>query len=321
MQPDAKAGGSPLQTLHHIPGRKRRVRFAFAQRRILPDMQQMNQFVPDAANVFLKHGPAVLKIIALTGLKPLLEDKKAAFKGGGEVFDGVGHTRHGFPHHGHAVSFQKLTGPGGHKLLKVFGVPPHLLAQGVPLGGALEGVLKHVVVDGLDEEVRRAEAQAVDGDVHVPVPGDHDHLRIRALAAHPLQQGEPVHAGHTDVADDQREGMGGEKVQRLGRTRGALYLIAEIPDQGFEHAADAGFVVNEQNAEGSVHACLSFLPCGETFAFRPHECAGGKAAFFQLIALQGKSGLSAVRRPRLRRPFPRAPRPVRSSGFSRTVFV
>ena len=37
-------------------------------------------------------------------------------------------------------------------------------------------------------------------------------------------------------------------------TLGGVDVIAEIPDQGPEDMADAGFIINEQNANGSVHA-------------------------------------------------------------------
>lgn len=49
-------------------------------------------------------------------------------------------------------------------------------------------------------------------------------------------------------------GIGGERLQRFAGALGGVDVIAEIPDQGPEYMADAGFIINEQNANGSVHA-------------------------------------------------------------------
>ena len=43
--------------------------------------------------------------------------------------------------------------------LQMFGVAADLFAQGVLFGGTFQRVLQQVVVDGLGDEVRRAEAQ------------------------------------------------------------------------------------------------------------------------------------------------------------------
>ena len=100
----------------------------------------------------------------------------------------------------------------------------------------------------------KSEAQAFDGVVHVAVPGDHDDLRVGILIAYPFEQGQAVHARHTDVGDHDGEGIGGERLQRFAGALGGVDVIAEIPDQGPEDMADAGFIINEQNANGSVHA-------------------------------------------------------------------
>lgn len=232
----------------------RRVHKAFAQFRLLPDMQQVQELVAHPRNVFFEHGPAVVEILPVPGLHPLLEDKEAPFERRREVFDGVGHAGHGFTHDGDPVGFQQFPRARGDELLHMFGVAADLFAQGVLFGGTFQRVLQQVVVDGLGNEVRRAEAQAFDGVVHVAVPGDHDDLRVGILIAHPFQQGQAVHARHTDVGDHDGEGIGGERLQRFAGALGGVDVIAEIPDQGPEDMADAGFIINEQNANGSVHA-------------------------------------------------------------------
>ena len=166
----------------------------------------------------------------------------------------MGHTGHGFAHDGDPVGFQQFPRARGDELLQMFGVAADLFAQGELFGGTFQRVLQQVVVDGLGDEVRRAEAQAFDGVVHVAVPGDHDDLRVGILIAYPFEQGQAVHARHTDVGDHDGEGIGGERLQRFAGTLGGVDVIAEIPDQGPEDMADAGFIINEQNANGSVHA-------------------------------------------------------------------
>ena len=237
-----------------MPDGLRRVHGAFLQFRPLPDMQQVQQLVANPRNVFLQHGPAVVEVFPVPGLHALLEDEQAPFQRGGEVFDGVGHAGHGFAHDGDPMGFQQFPRARGDELLQMFGVAADLFAQGVLFGGTFQRVLQQVVVDGLGDEVRRAEAQAFDGVVHVAVPGDHDDLRVGILVAYPFEQGQAVHARHTDVGDHDGEGIGGERLQRFAGALGGVDVIAEIPDQGPEDMADAGFIINEQNANGSVHA-------------------------------------------------------------------
>ena len=139
----------------------------------------------------------------------------------------------------------------------MFGVAADLFAQGVLFGGAFQRMFQQIFVDGFGDEVRRAEAQAFDGVIHVAVPGDHDHLRVGSLLPYPFEQGQPVHARHADVGDHDGERVGGERFQRFAGALGGVGVIAEILDQGPKDMADAGFVIDEQNVNGSVHT----YPC------------------------------------------------------------
>ena len=120
-------------------------------------MQQVQELVAHPRNVFFEHGPAVVEILPVPGLHPLLEDKEAPFERRREVFYGVGHTGHGFAHDGDPVGFQQFLRARGDELLQMFGVAADLFAQGVLFGGTFQRVLQQVVVDGLGDEVRRAE--------------------------------------------------------------------------------------------------------------------------------------------------------------------
>jgi len=82
---------------------------------------------------------------------------------------------------------------------------PLLLDLAVELAqrdGALERGHEVVAVDRFLNEVVGAAAQCLDGEIALAVAGDHQRRRRRPELADLLQQREPVHPWHLDVADD-----------------------------------------------------------------------------------------------------------------------
>jgi hypothetical protein len=111
----------------------------------------------------------------------------------------------------------------------------------------LDGVedLRHP--ERLEDEVRRAGAQRLDGGVQVGERGDQDHLAGEALLAQLLEPGHAVLAGQRDVEDHQVDVVA---AQPLGAFFGAARAHHEVAargqglDQEVEHAL---LVVHDQD--------------------------------------------------------------------------
>ena len=138
-----------------------------------------------------------------------------------------------------------------------------LAVEGPQLDRPLERGDEVVAVDRLLDEVVSAAAQRLHRELTLPVPGDHQCRRRRAELADLMQQREPVHARHLDVADDgvvvglldSLEGVDG----RLGRID--LNSVHPQPERFGERVEQRPVVVDEQDprvhSSGSSGGCSS----------------------------------------------------------------
>lgn len=221
---------------------------------LLPDMQQVQELVAHPRNVFFEHGPAVVEILPVPGLHPLLEDKEAPFERRREVFDGVGHTGHGFAHDGDPVGFQQFrvreaTSSSRCSVWRRICSRREYCSAARFSECSSRSSLTGLAMKSAAPRRRHSTALSMS-----PCPVIMTTCVVGILVAYPFEQGQAVHARHTDVGDHDGEGIGGERLQRFAGALGGVDVIAEIPDQGPEDMADAGFIINEQNANGSVHA-------------------------------------------------------------------
>jgi hypothetical protein len=105
-----------------------------------------------------------------------------------------------------------------------------------------------LAVEGLLDEVERAQLGRLDGGVDGPVAGDHDDVEVGVALPHLRQHLEAVHPGHLDV--EQNEVGAGileppERLLAVLREHGLVLLVAE---DHVHRIADVLFVVDDQNA-------------------------------------------------------------------------
>ena len=129
----------------------------------------------------------------------------------------------------------------------------HLAAQHVVFGGqagaleaALQGVEELVEAEGLEDEIRGAGAQGVDGGFHVGEGGDEDHLAGKAAVAQFVEPGQPGLSGQGDVEDDEVEMAHGEVGRAFLGRAGDGHGAAPVDQRPLEKAAHAGFVIHHQ---------------------------------------------------------------------------
>ncbi len=106
------------------------------------------------------------------------------------------------------------------------------------------------VVPGLLDEVFGAGADGVDDVVDGAEGGDHDD---RQLGVHGGDAGEEIDAGlagEGEVEEEEIEVVAGEDVEALGAVGGHGDVEAFEDEEGFEGLADAGLIVNDEDACG-----------------------------------------------------------------------
>ena len=126
-----------------------------------------------------------------------------------------------------------------------------LLAQLLPLLGLPDGHGDFVGAERLVEVVVRAFAHRGERAVFGTVGAHHDEQGRATLAAVAAQEGDPVHLGHPDVAENQVEGLRSDPAERLLGVGLGRHLVARFLQQQRERLAKPGVVVNDQQAHRS----------------------------------------------------------------------
>jgi hypothetical protein len=110
--------------------------------------------------------------------------------------------------------------------------------------------LEDLGVDRLEQEVDRAGLVALEHPGRVARAGgdedDRDVLGARG-AAHQLGELEPVHVGHLDVDQRDRDVVDQQQLERLGAGPGAQRLDAVAAEQGLERDEVLDDVVDDQH--------------------------------------------------------------------------
>ncbi len=106
------------------------------------------------------------------------------------------------------------------------------------------------VVPGLLDEVFRAGADGFDDVVDGAVGGDHDDRQLGLALLDLRQQLEAALAGQGEVEQHEIEVLAFEHAQALFAVAGHVDGVAFEREQHFERLADAGFVVDDQDAGG-----------------------------------------------------------------------
>jgi hypothetical protein len=136
------------------------------------------------------------------------------------------------------------------------GVAERLAEAGVFVGevGVFERVLEeeeHAVgVERLLEEVVGAGLGGFDGRLDRAVAGDHDDRGARVELAQAPEGVEAVHPGHLDVEEDEVRAEAVVLRDAFGGARGGADLVAFVLEELAECGADAGFVVDDEDASG-----------------------------------------------------------------------
>ena len=111
------------------------------------------------------------------------------------------------------------------------------------------------------DEVERAHLDGAHRRLDVAVAGDHDDLRFDLPLAHPRERGEAVHAGQPDVEHDDVVGLAAETLEAGFAAVDGVHLVALVAQHAAERAANAGFVVNEQDRWHVVTSRVRERPC------------------------------------------------------------
>ena len=147
----------------------------------------------------------------------------------------------------HAFGQNQPPGLFLHETLQMVGVGRQPLLEIAPFPGPGQGKSQQGVVDGLGEEIRGPEAQALDGQLHIPVAGGHDHFGIRIKGLDRLEQADAVKARHPDVRDHDSGAVPRKKLQGFPAVGGEEGDKPRVRQHDGHHRADAGFVIGEKD--------------------------------------------------------------------------
>ena len=141
-----------------------------------------------------------------------------------------------------------------HLALEVLLIEPVLQHERALLEHARNPGLQLADGDGLQQEVRRAHVQAIDGRGGLAHAGEHDDRGVRISLAQGTEQANPVELGHLHVGDDERRLPDAlEHAERLAAGAGLEAgepLCLEHPD---ERAPHARLVIDDQAVSGAGH--------------------------------------------------------------------
>ena len=136
-------------------------------------------------------------------------------------------------------------------MLQVLGVGPEAAAHLDPFLRTLEGKFEDLVVDRFGDEIRGFQFEAVDGQFHVPMAGDHDHLGFGGFLFDSAQQFDAVHAGHLDIAQHDRRYGPVEGRQGFLTVLSRVHGVAQFAEVDIQNFPDIRLVIHQQY--GSFH--------------------------------------------------------------------
>jgi hypothetical protein len=147
----------------------------------------------------------------------------------------------------HAVALADDVFEGG-ALLEGFFEDDDLLLGGVLADGGADVGEEFFVVPGLLDEVGGSGADGVDDVVDRAVGGDHDDGQVGDEGLDAGQEIDAAFAGEGEVEEQEVVGVAGEEVEAGVAVGGEVDAEALEHEEGFEGFADAGFVVDDEDA-------------------------------------------------------------------------
>ena len=172
----------------------------------------------------------------------------------------------------HVVAFADDVVEGVALLEGALEVDDLLFGGGAADGGADVGE-QLLVVPGLLDEVGGARADGVDHIPYSPVGGDHDDRQLRRDALDAGQKVDAAFAGQSEIEQQKVVGAAGEHVEAAAAFGGQLDAEALEREKGFERVADAGFVVDDEDAGRGVSGTDSrCFFCTRPFFCTQHCC-------------------------------------------------
>ena len=154
---------------------------------------------------------------------------------------------HGLTHGRQPFGFHQPGGLFAYQVFQIFGIGPQLRAHADAIVGPLQGNLQDIVVDGFGDEIGGFQLQALDGQIHVSVAGEHDHFRVRAFRLDLLEQVDAVHEGHLDVGENDGGAVLSENRQRLLAVLCGEHLVADVHEGDTQNFPDAFLIIDQQD--------------------------------------------------------------------------
>ena len=164
----------------------------------------------------------------------------------GDIQESRRQAVHGLPQGGEPFEFDDLGGFFGHQCFQVFRIGPDLAAHVDAFVGAFQSDTEGIVVNRLGDEIGGFQLEALDGQVHVAMPCNHDDLGLRILLLDLLQQSDAIHARHLDIRHDNGRPPFPEALQAVLAVGGGSDHITEFSEVNLEKIAQVRFVIHHQ---------------------------------------------------------------------------
>jgi hypothetical protein len=123
-----------------------------------------------------------------------------------------------------------------------------LLTELAMLRRAIDGDGEHIVLHRLADEVVGARANRRDRRGEATERRQDDHGHVGPIRHDPLAELDAAHAAHVEVGDDDVEVVAQHEALSLLGRRARRDLFAALPERNRERLAEAGVVVDEQEA-------------------------------------------------------------------------
>ena len=128
------------------------------------------------------------------------------------------------------------------------GGPRGRLGRPIELQRRGDQLAQRAEVDGLRDEVERAELERPHRRLDVAVRGDHGHRHAGAVRLDPLDEVEPVAVGQPHVGEDEAVALPAEQADGAGVVGRRVHRELHPPERDAQQLADVGFVVDDEGA-------------------------------------------------------------------------
>ena len=110
---------------------------------------------------------------------------------------------------------------------------------------ALQGDIQRIHIYGFGDKISGLVLQALNRQLHIPVPGDHNHFGLGVASLDLLQQFDAVHNWHLDVGNHDTGLSHFELAQGILAVFSQQHLVAGILQGRLQHLADVLFIIHQ----------------------------------------------------------------------------